>query len=84
MAEFRIFSEDGRNNNNNVPRTSADVLTEISLSDPSLAEFYLEITDVLITDMGWDSIVASRFVLDWAAESHAGEAYAQHFIEYYE
>lgn len=82
MAEFRAFSEDGRSNN--VPRADADVLTEISLSDPSLAEFYLEVTDMLITDMGWDTVIASRFVLDWAAESHTGEAYTQHFIEYYE
>lgn len=66
------------------PNGNADVLNEISLIDSDLAQFYLELTDVLISDSGWDHTIASRFVLDWAMDRYLGEEYTLRFMDYYE
>ena len=82
MAENDTFFNDSGYSTG--PKCSAEVLKQINDSDPDLAECYLEVTDMLVTDLGWDPVVASRYVLDWAADSLFSEEYQLRFMDYYE
>lgn len=84
MAESGMYSNEERYDYTSKPNSNADVLRFINESDPNLAELYLEITDICISELGWDPALASRYVLDWAMDSYLGEEYSLHFMDYYE
>lgn len=48
----------------------ASILTELQNSDPDLAEFFCECAQLLIDDMGWDPVAASKYVLTWLADTY--------------
>lgn len=66
------------------PNGNAEILKYLNQNDPDFAEFFLEVTNMLVTGLRWDTGVASRFVLDWAADSYFGEEYKLRFMDYYE
>ena len=47
--------------------TDAELLKQVS---PDEAEFFLELADILVTDLDWENDEASRYVLNWVARSY--------------